>query len=70
LLNSISTIKQNPVLSSLQAENPAPFSLRNAITQPLHQPSLLSSLPLDPQLPFTFKTSFNTQTVLSLSLSL
>jgi hypothetical protein len=39
LLNSISTIKQNPVLSSLQAENPAPFSLGNAITQPLHHPS-------------------------------
>jgi hypothetical protein len=39
LLNSISTIKQNPVLSSLQAENPSPFSLGNAITQPLHHPS-------------------------------
>jgi hypothetical protein len=33
-------------------------------------PKLLSSHPSDPKLPFSFKTSFNTQTVLSLSLSL
>jgi myb proto-oncogene protein len=36
MLNSIPAIKQNPVLNSLQAENPAPFSLGNATTQPLH----------------------------------
>jgi myb proto-oncogene protein len=60
LLNSIPTIKQNPVLNSLQAENPSPFSLGNAITQPLHHPSLLSH-PSDPQVPFSFQTSFNSQ---------
>ena len=61
MLNSIPAIKQNPVLNSLQAANPAPFSLGiNATTQPLHHPSLLSHLS-DPQVPFSFQTSFNSQ---------
>jgi myb proto-oncogene protein len=57
MLNSIPAIKQNPVfLNSLQAENPAPFSLGNATsTQPLHHLS-------DPQVPFsTFQTPFDSQ---------
>lgn len=62
LLNSINpAIKQNPVLNSLQAENPATFSHGNDTTQPLHHPSLLSHLSSDPQVPFSFQTSFNSQ---------
>ncbi|XP_059460930.1 transcription factor MYB93 [Corylus avellana] len=62
LLNSSNpAIKQKPVLNSLQAENPATFSLGNDTTQPLHHPSLLSHLSSDPQVPFGFQTSFNSQ---------
>lgn len=59
--DTINLLNSNPVLNSLQAENPAPYSLGNiatSTTQPLHHPSLLSH-PSDPQVPFNFQTSFN-----------
>ncbi|XVE60487.1 hypothetical protein DITRI_Ditri05aG0133000 [Diplodiscus trichospermus] len=56
LLNSSSVphSKENQVLNS------APFSLGNATSQPLHHPNLLSHLP-DPQVPFNFQTSLNSE---------
>ncbi|GMY17288.1 transcription factor MYB93 [Fagus crenata] len=60
LLNSIPTIKENPVLNSSQVDNSASFSLGNTTFQPLHQPSLLAHLS-DPQVPFNFQTSLNTE---------
>lgn len=61
LLNSIPTIQENLVLnSSHDLENPASFSLGIASSQPLHRPSLLVHLS-DPQVPFSFQTSFNNE---------
>ena len=55
LLNSsVPHIKENQVLNS------APFSLGNPTSQPLHHPTLLSQLP-DPQVPFSFQTSLNSE---------
>ncbi|XP_041021705.1 transcription factor MYB93-like [Juglans microcarpa x Juglans regia] len=63
LLNSIPSIKENPLLNSPQVVleiNPAASFSRpgNSTSQPLHHPSLLAHLS-DPQIPFSLQTSFN-----------
>ncbi|KAG2699106.1 hypothetical protein I3760_07G176900 [Carya illinoinensis] len=58
LLNSVPTIRENPLLNSSQNENPASFSLGNVTPQLLHHPSLLAHLS-DPHVPFSFQTPFN-----------
>ncbi|KAG2692297.1 hypothetical protein I3760_08G046600 [Carya illinoinensis] len=63
LLNSIPSIKENPLLNPSQVVleiNPAASFSRpgNSTSQPLHHPSLLAHLS-DPQIPFSLQTSFN-----------
>ncbi|XP_050266177.1 transcription factor MYB93 isoform X2 [Quercus robur] len=60
LLSSIPDFKENPVLNSSNVENSSSFSPGNTTFQPLHHPSLLAHLS-DPQVPFNFQTSLNSE---------
>ena len=60
LLSSIPAFKENPVLNSSNVENSSSFSPGNTTFQPLHHPSLLAHLS-DPQVPFNFQTSLNSE---------
>ncbi|KAM3688375.1 hypothetical protein ACB098_10G147800 [Castanea mollissima] len=61
LLSSIPAFKENPVLNSSHVENSSSFSPGSTTTfQPLHHPSLLAHLS-DPQVPFNFQTSLNSE---------
>ncbi|KAF2299693.1 hypothetical protein GH714_002487 [Hevea brasiliensis] len=61
LLNQIPAMKETPLLNSSQLENPAssyPFGL--ATSQPLHYSNLLPQLS-DPQVPFNYQPSLNSE---------
>lgn len=58
LLNSIASIKENPVLNSSHLENPTLFSLGIATTQAVQDPIPFSHLP-DLQVPCSFQTPLN-----------
>ncbi|KAK7846235.1 transcription factor MYB93 [Quercus suber] len=60
LLSSIPAFKENPVLNSSNVENSSSFSPGNTTFQPLHHPSLFAHLS-DPQVPFNFQTSLNSE---------
>ncbi|CAK7347144.1 unnamed protein product [Dovyalis caffra] len=60
LLNSIPPIKENLVLNSSELENQDPYHFGNATSQLLHHPSVLSQLS-DPQVPFSYQPSLNTE---------
>ncbi|KAG6776002.1 transcription factor MYB93 [Populus alba] len=60
LLNSIPLIEENLVLNSSELENQGSNHFANATSQPLHHPSVLSQLS-DPQVPFSYQPSLNTE---------
>ena len=60
LLSSIPAFKENPVLNPSNVDNSSSFSPGNTTFQPLHHPSLLAHLS-DPQVPFNFQTSLNSE---------
>ncbi|QCE15894.1 myb proto-oncogene protein [Vigna unguiculata] len=58
LLNSISNVKENPVM--LQPDAPASFSHGIASSQPLHHPNVLPHL-IDPQVSFSSQSCLNSE---------
>ncbi|KAF9682523.1 hypothetical protein SADUNF_Sadunf05G0117700 [Salix dunnii] len=60
LLNSIPPTKENLLLNSSELENQASYHFANATSQLLHHPSVLSPLS-DPQVPFSYQPSLNTE---------
>ncbi|KAL9394366.1 hypothetical protein Peur_013651 [Populus x canadensis] len=60
LLNSIPLIEENLVLNSLELENQGSNHFANATSQLLHHPSVLSQLS-EPQVPFSYQPSLNTE---------
>jgi len=60
LLNSIPLIEENLVLNSSELENQGSNHFANATSQLLHHPSVLSQLS-DPQVPFSYQPSLNTE---------
>ncbi|KAB5557092.1 hypothetical protein DKX38_008001 [Salix brachista] len=60
LLNSIPPTKENLLLNSSELENQASYHFANTTSQLLHHPSVLSPLS-DPQVPFSYQPSLNTE---------
>ena len=62
LLNSISNVKENPVIECPQMDNPAASLFSHGIdsSQPLHHPNVLSHF-LDPQVSFSSQSCLNNE---------